>query len=101
MQSTAFDPQLDYSGVPLRAEPYPLRVDGCAQIPDDGIVDEVAVRRTLTGRRPARLTPREVVAVVVASWQRGRNDEQVARTLDGTAAIVSGIRERHGLPAAE
>jgi hypothetical protein len=48
---------------------------------DDGIIDRVAVERTLNGDR-IPLTPREVIAVLIAATKRGVNASDIARMFD-------------------
>lgn len=71
-----------------------------ADMPDDGHVDEVAVRRVVNGdRHGARITPRELVCIVHDATHRGYTDGRIAALLDTTPAVVHGLRTRSGIPA--
>lgn len=66
-------------GVRLRTTKYPLR--GPARTVDDGIIDPVAVKRMIDGDM-VDLTPREVIAVLIAATKRGVNASDIARMFD-------------------
>lgn len=70
-----------YEGLTLKARRYRLDPDGLAQIHDDGIVDDVAVKRAADGDKHVRLTPREVICAVHVLAARGRTDSEIADIL--------------------
>lgn len=88
----------EYRGLTLRPDRY-QRSD-VADMYDDGHVDEVAVERTVHGRRNgARLTAREVACVVYRAARNGMADKDIAALLgdDVTPALVLKVRDRNGI----
>lgn len=89
---------LSWHGLPLRKTRYQLVAGMPADLPDDGHIDEVAVRRILNGeRRGVRLTPRELVCIVHDAARVGVADSDIANLLDVPVGQVAGYRTRNNI----
>lgn len=86
----------------LRENPY--RCDA-AQIPDDGIIDPIAVDRFASGDTSVRLSPREVVCVIAQLAASGETDPQIAgrfgRADKRGKKWIQRLRALNRIPAAE
>lgn len=97
--------QVGASTFELRGSVY--HVDAPAQLPDDGIVDPIAVERFAYGDTSVRVTGREMVAAVLTLAALGYTDGAIAHRIgigDGSpkcrgARRVEAIRRRHRFPA--
>lgn len=88
--------QLSFMGTALA----PSRVKArSGALPDDGMIDLVAVSRRLQGDQKVRLTGRERLAAVVLGASQGMTDGEIGTSLGLTAGYALKVRQRLGIPA--
>lgn len=79
---------------------YHQRDGMMSALPDDRLIDRVAVYRAVNGLAPSpRLTPREFVCVVAELATAGKSDAEVALLIGGTGPAILALRKRHGIPS--
>lgn len=67
-------------------------------LPEDGILDAVAVRVHASGDRPIRVTRREHREAMRVLAEKGLSNEDIAVLLGGNRAAVEAYRRRAGFP---
>nr|QOL00373.1 hypothetical protein [uncultured organism] len=86
----------EWRNLKLRADRYG-RTGNAGWLPDDGLIDEIAIARVVTGAAP-RLTLREAVVAVYELNRRGYDDGQIGARFGLTPDWAHRVRTRHDIP---